>query len=109
MDSVRRRATFRFSEEGEEEEDIILDEQGEGLSSKRSSQYLANIAEEQDEVIQQLREQSERLKEKGLIGARILVLLSSILYAPSHFTFPSFDQSLDILQTIHPIIGPNGE
>lgn len=40
MDSVRRRTTFKFSEEGEEEEGTILDEQGEDLSSKRSFQYL---------------------------------------------------------------------
>jgi len=65
-----------------------------------------NISEEQDEVIQQLREQSERLKEKGLLGARILLLLSSILYAQSHF---SFDQGSTFLQAIHPIIGPDGK
>jgi len=107
MDSVRRRATFRFSEEGEEEEDIILDEQGEDLSSKRSSQYsLANISEEQDEVIQQLREQSERLKEKGLIGARILVLFSSIMYALSHFTFPSLIKTSTFYRQFIQLLAP---
>jgi len=58
MDSVRRRATFRFSEEGEEEEDIILDEQGEDLSSKRSSQYLS------------LTSQKNRTKSSNSFGSR---------------------------------------
>lgn len=86
MDSIRRRAIFKFSEEEEEEEEggVILDEQGKNLPLICSFQHLSNIVEEQDEVIQQLRKQSERLNKKEFIGARILVLLSSILYVLLH-------------------------
>lgn len=85
MDSIRRRAIFKFSEEEEEEEGgVILDEQGKNLPLICSFQHLSNIVEEQDEVIQQLRKQSERLNKKEFIGARILVLLSSILYVLLH-------------------------
>ncbi|KXN88076.1 hypothetical protein AN958_07535, partial [Leucoagaricus sp. SymC.cos] len=60
MDPLRRRTTFKFSEDDDGHE-RIFDEQ------------------EQDEVIQKLREQSERSKEQQLIFARVLVALSSIL------------------------------
>ncbi|KAF5360907.1 hypothetical protein D9756_004897 [Leucocoprinus leucothites] len=61
MDPLRRRTTFKFSEDEDVDQERILDEQ------------------EQDQVIKKLREQSERSKEQQFIFVRILVLLSAVL------------------------------
>ncbi|KAF9450584.1 hypothetical protein P691DRAFT_665001 [Macrolepiota fuliginosa MF-IS2] len=60
MDTLRRRTTFKFSEQ-DEGDDRILDEQ------------------EQDELIQNLRKQNEQSTNQQLIFVRILVLLSALL------------------------------
>jgi hypothetical protein len=79
MDSLRRRATFKFSEDGEEQE-RIFDEQGGHFFLQTQQHAFLNVVKEQDEVIQKLREQSQKSKEQQFIFVRILVLLSAMLW-----------------------------